>query len=317
MQRDFTHCPRTINTYGGQNGTKIGITYNNEKYMLKLPPKAKSNKNMSYTNSCISEYVACHIFHTLGIKTQETMLGMYKNKLAVICKDFTNEYTRLQEFAHLKNTIVDSEQNGYGTELSDILESIDEQQILPSDELKKHFWNMFIADALLGNFDRHNGNWGFLADMKEEKTSIAPVYDCGSCLYPQMDEQGMKNILKDKAEIEKRIFVFPTSAIKENNVKINYANFLMMTENKDCIEALQTIGSCIDMQAINNIIENTPYISDTHKEFLSTMIEERRANIIEPALKRFEQTITNPRRLPNCLDDIMRHAQKENDKQYE
>jgi len=139
---------------------------------------------------------------------------------------------------------------------------------------------MFITDALLGNFDRHNGNWGFLADMKEEKTSIAPVYVCGSCLYPQMDEQGMKSIFKDEAEIEKRIFVFPTSAIKENNV-------------------------------------NTPYISDTHKEFLSTMIEKRRANIIEPALKRFEKTIKKPRKLPNCLDDLIKNAQKDNDEQYE
>ena len=33
----------------------------------------------------------------------------------------------LQDFASLKNRIIDSERNGYGTELNDILSTIDEQ----------------------------------------------------------------------------------------------------------------------------------------------------------------------------------------------
>lgn len=56
-----------LRLYGGANGTKIGIKHNGENYMLKFPPKAKFNANLSYANSCISEYVACHIFKNLGI----------------------------------------------------------------------------------------------------------------------------------------------------------------------------------------------------------------------------------------------------------
>lgn len=285
-QINFTNCSidRT-KMYGGQNGKKIGITYCDEKYMLKFPPTAKLNKQMNYANSCISEHIACQIFNTLGIKTQETMLGTYNDKLVVACKDFTDKGIIIQEFAYLKNTIINSEQSGYGTELSDILMSIDEQQILPQNELKEHFWNMFIGDALLGNFDRHNGNWGFLNNTLTGEITIAPVYDCGSCLYPQMDEQGMKHILKNREEIEKRVFVFPTSAIKNGDVKINYANFLLTTNNTDCLKALKIIGSRINMQKINTIINNTPYISDTYKEFLTVMISERKTNIIDPALK--------------------------------
>jgi len=49
---------------------------------------------MSYTNGCISEYLACHIFKSLGFKTQETLLGTYTNprgkeKMVVACGDFT------------------------------------------------------------------------------------------------------------------------------------------------------------------------------------------------------------------------------------
>ena len=166
---------------------KINITYQGHSYMLKFPPKPSRNRDMSYSNGCISEYVACHIFEMLGFRTQETLLGNYtdsrgKTKLVVACRDFTEGGKRLIEFAHLKNTCINSEQNGYGKELSSILEAIEEQSIYPSDELWQFFWDMFIADAFLGNFDRHNGNWGFLVDEEKQQAELAPVYDCGSCL---------------------------------------------------------------------------------------------------------------------------------------
>ena len=36
---------------------------------------------------------------------------------------------------------------------------------------------MFIADSLVGNFDRHNENWGFLIDEKSQTIEIAPLVD--------------------------------------------------------------------------------------------------------------------------------------------
>ncbi len=73
-----------------------------------------------------------------------------------------------------KNTIIDSEHNGYGTELTDILMAMDEQQAIDPDALKKRFWDMFIVDALIGNWDRHNGNWGFLYNSRTEGEDFGP-----------------------------------------------------------------------------------------------------------------------------------------------
>ena len=84
---------------------------------------------------------------------------------------------------------------------------------------------MFIADALLGNFDRHNGNWGFLYDDAKGEAEIAPVFDCGSCLLPQADDKVMKKVLANEAELHARVFQFPTSAIKLKGRKINYYDF--------------------------------------------------------------------------------------------
>ena len=74
----------------------------------------------------------------------------------------------------------------------------------PADELRQFFWDIFITDAFLGNFDRHNGNWGFLVDEEKQQAELAPVYDCGSCLYPQLDLERMKTVLQDEAGIDQR-----------------------------------------------------------------------------------------------------------------
>lgn len=72
---DFTNCLSKKKTYGGANGSKLSIVYNSKTYMLKLPIKSTRNPNISYTNSCVSEYLGCHIFQMLGINTQNTILG--------------------------------------------------------------------------------------------------------------------------------------------------------------------------------------------------------------------------------------------------
>ena len=137
---DFTNLPRRNKTYAGANGSKIAVMYNGEQYMLKFPVSPSRNKEMSYTNGCVSEYLGSHIFALVGIPVQETLLGTYskngREKIVVACKDFTSPGIVIQDFASLKNTIIDSEHNGYGTELSDILNAIREQQVMDPVELE-------------------------------------------------------------------------------------------------------------------------------------------------------------------------------------
>lgn len=121
---DFTNLPRRNKLYAGANGSKISVIYEGQQYMLKFPPLPSKNKEMSYSNSCFSEYLGCQIYESIGIPVQKTMLGTYtvkgKTKIVVACGDFTEPGITLQDFASLKNQIIDSERNGYGTELSDI-----------------------------------------------------------------------------------------------------------------------------------------------------------------------------------------------------
>ena len=223
----------------------------------------------------------------LGISAQETILGTFtvrgKEKTVCACKDFTAEGKRLFDFCSIKNTVFDSESNGSGTELSDIMDTIDKQQYVSPEILREHFWNMFIADALLGNFDRHNGNWGFLYDDTEGKAEIAPVFDCGSCLLPQADENVMRRVLANEDELHARVFQFPTSAIKLSGRKINYYEFLTKSGNEDANQALRRIAPRIDMEQIEAFIDRVPGITDLQKLFYKSYVRARHELIILPA----------------------------------
>ncbi len=287
---DFTSLPVRNKTYAGANGSKISVIYNGEQYMLKFPTVPSRNKEMSYTNGCVSEYIGCHIFESIGLPVQKTLLGIYtrngRQKIVVACKDFTASGLVLQDFASLKNTMIDSVHNGYGTELSDILMTLEAQTAIDPQVLTDWFWDIFIVDALIGNWDRHNGNWGFLYNNNTDEISLAPVYDCGSCLFPQANEEIMRKTLEDPSERDLRVFEIPLSGIKINGQKIRYFDFLSSLQNKDCNRALQRILPRIDMIKINKIVEETPFISDLQKTFYKTMLKERKERILDFSYQR-------------------------------
>ena len=290
---DFSSLQKKNKAYAGANGNKISVMYQDEQYMLKFPPPPTKNKDISYTNSCISEYLGCKIFESVGIPVQETLLGTYtvrgKEKVVVACKDFTSFAVVLQDFASLKNQMIDSERNGYGTELEDILLTIEDQTAVDRTELSHRFWDMFIVDALIGNWDRHNGNWGFLYNVLRDTMTLAPVYDCGSSLFPQADQQMMEKILGSRSEINLRIFEIPTSAIKCDGKRINYFRFISSLGNDDCNAALKRIVPRIDMAKMNEIIDQTPAISDLQKTFYKTMLQARKERILDYSLEQLMQ----------------------------
>ena len=294
---DFTNLQKKNKAYAGANGNKIAVVYQNETYMLKFPPHPTKNKEMSYTNSCVSEYIGCHIFESVGIPVQKTLLGTYQihgeEKIVVACKDFTSPGIVLQDFASLKNQIINSERNGYGTELDDILSTFEEQTALDSAVLSNRFWDMFIVDALIGNWDRHNGNWGFLYDTRNDSVTLAPVFDCGSSLYPQADEAMIHNILSDKNALHHRIYNIPLSSIQMQGKKINYYQFLSSLQNPDCNLALKRIASRIDMVKIFQLIYETPSITVLQKEFYKTMLQARKERILDHSLNLLHKQIRN------------------------
>lgn len=284
---DFTNCKQLKKAYGGANGNKLSIIYNNKIYMLKFPQHQTKNPNISYTNSCVSEFLGSSIFNMLGVKAQNTILGTYryngKLKNVVACEDFTDNKYTFQDFASIKNKIIDSSSNGYGTELDDVLNVINTQDVIDNKILLNFFWDMFVIDAFIGNWDRHNGNWGFLYDKENDNLKIAPVFDLGSSLFPQIDDKVISQVLKSKSEMKSRVYDLPTSALLINNKRINYYSFILSHKNKECDEAIKRIAPKIELIKINSLIDSIEIISNNHKVFLKRILEYRKTLILDKA----------------------------------
>lgn len=289
---DFTNLPVRKKGYGGANGSKLSIVYNNNVYMLKLPMHALKNPNLSYTNSCLSEYLGSHIFNMLGINAQETLLGIYKYhgkvRNVVACKDFTSSNTSFIDFASVKNQIIDSASNGYGTEIKDILDTIEDQNAVDPNKLRDHFWNMFVVDAFIGNWDRHNGNWGFLYNQEKDEMKIAPIFDCGSALFPQIDDDFIKKIISSKAEMNARVYDVPTSAILFNGKRGNYFKIITSSEYEDCNKAIKRIVPRINLDQINLLIDEVELASDLQKVFLKKILKMRKDIILDSAFAKLK-----------------------------
>ena len=183
------------NRFGGSERKKT-VVIGNDIYLLKLPdPVREQGRSLSYINNSISEYLGCHILQSLGIKTQETMLGTYydkdKNKtyIACACKNIAVDGYTLGEIANisLSDSYGDYAEKTTLSSVHMIAEKLSKTAEMPKTEILKYYYDLLVADFLIGNTDRHNRNWGILTHPTKP-TCLAPVFDCGSSLSPLLSD---------------------------------------------------------------------------------------------------------------------------------
>ena len=271
---DFTNSIEEFNNYKGSEKKKT-LIYNGKKYLVKFPdPIREKNKNISYINNAFSEYVGSNIFKIVGFKTQNTILGKYeykgKEKIVCACEDFTDDEHVLYEFQNL--ALSTNPDKKIETELADIMEVIEENKMIDTEKTKQEFWDMFVIDSIIGNTDRHNGNWGFLLNKNTREIEFSPIYDCGSCLNPMLEDEEIKKI----NEIElKNLAINCYSCLKENGKKINYMSFIKQMKNEECNKAIKRIFAKIDINKIKTFIDNIESMSKIRKNFYKQIIEKR------------------------------------------
>ncbi len=289
---DFTHAQQGLRDYGGSDSKK-SIIYNGEHYMLKFADEKQKINDLatSTSNSVFSEYIGSHIVGSLGLPTHDTLLGVYEDEPVVACKDFVQPGEKLQEFDWFMRTVYRKNEIGRVPTYNQIYGTIDRSLLsVIKDESIARYWDTFVADALIGNFDRHKGNWGYLVNEQEQTIRLAPVYDCGSSLYPGLAEKAFEKILSNREEIDRRMYDFPKAALlKTDDIKhaekYAYHEMLNSSDDINCVGAIARIVPNIDMDKINKIIDETPIISDTRKNFYKTMIQERKEHILDHALE--------------------------------
>lgn len=272
---DFTECVEEWNHYKGSEKKKT-LIYNGKKYLVKFPdPIREKNKNISYINNAYSEYVGSNIFKMVGFDTQNTILGKYvykgKEKIVCACEDFTNHDEILYEFENL--ALSTNPDKKIETDINDIMDVLEEsRKMIDVTETKEKFWEMFIIDSLIGNTDRHNGNWGFLLNKKLGETKFAPIYDCGSCLNPMHEEKEIEKI--NEVEL-KNLAINCYSCIKEKGKKINYMTYIKQMNNEECNKAIKRIFKSIKLKEIESFIDGINSMTKARKEFYQNLMKQR------------------------------------------
>lgn len=278
---DYSRYASSGRYYTGAERKK-GILIDGECYIVKYAKE--SPEGMTYSH--VSEYIGSHLFAHAGIETQQTMLGTCDKHQVVVMKDFIEPGEAFVPFNDVGDSSLEREKERYCYSYDDIILMLRENTKLTDvDETCERFWDMYIVDAWIGNFDRHGANWGFL--KKDNRYRIAPVYDNGSSLFPKLNtDEKLKAVLFSEEEMNKRIFQFPTSQILLNGKKSSYYEVISSLQYEECNRALVRVYEKLDMEWVSGFINGIEELSSLRKEFYIKMLQERYLKMLEePYLK--------------------------------
>lgn len=273
--RDFSMYKKTPVMFSGAE-KKYEILIDGYRYIAKF----QKNSEVGLTFNHVSEYLGSHIFQSIGIPVQETFLGTCDGKNVVVMKNFLGPEDVFVAFNGVGESSLERDKELYQYTYEDITAMLQENMKSTNvDETIDRFWDMFIVDAFIGNFDRHGRNWGFIKCNNQYR--MAPVYDNGSSLYPKLNtDEKIMAVLASQEEIDQRIYRFPTSHIKMKNRKSSYFEVISSRQFEACNAALKRVVPRINLERIYAIIDEIEGISELRKQFYKTMLQQRHEKIL-------------------------------------
>lgn len=272
---DYTKYPTGNRFYAGAERKK-SILVAGVPYLVKFRKNSRDGLRFNH----VSEYLGSHIFSMLGMEAQETVLGTYCDENVVVIRDFLGEDEVFVPFNGVGDSSLEQNKERYQYSYEDIMSMLRENRKLTDvEQTIERFWDMFVIDALIANFDRHGSNWGFI--KKDNKYRISPVFDNGSSLFPQLNtDDKVRAVLCDQEEMDRRIYQFPTSQVKYRGRKSSYYEIISSLEFEECNKALIRITERVEQEKICRLVDSTEGISDLRKEFYKRILEQRFEKIL-------------------------------------
>ena len=273
--KDYSRCQDGDRYYSGAERKK-SILINEKPYLIKFQKNSREGLRFNH----VSEYLGSHIFTLLGIETQETFLGTYKGENVVVIQDFLEEDEVFVPFNGVGDSSLEQDKEKYQYSYEDIITMLQENvKLTDVEQTVNLFWDMFVIDAFIANFDRHGSNWGFI--KKNNRYRLSPVFDNGSSLFPQLNtDEKIETVLRNQEEIDRRIYKFPTSEVKYKGKKSSYYEIISSLAFEECNHALVRIVERTDFDKINKLIESVENISEQRKKFYKIILQQRYEKIL-------------------------------------
>lgn len=248
-------------------GAEPKLSVDNGRVMLKFPRSKADN----VINEHIAEYLGCRIAKKMGYGVQEVALAYCGNKECVAIKMFRY---RLVTFDSMGDSTINE---GGGYELEWILKCpISEEKLGYSYmEYKERVLELIALDFILGNRDRHKGNFAFR--KVNGVYVLSDIYDMGASLSPRMI--GRQDLMQMTiGEIKDNIYK-TMSAIEIKGKKRSFIETLRILKGDEMAreifgEAIKKICSIDITDELNAIIiYNNDY--EEYTKFIVRVISSR------------------------------------------
>ena len=251
---DISGIPHNLKQYNGAED-KFGITLNGSNYIVK--------RTRDGWNNVYSEYIASNVIRILGGNVHETYLGRLNNDIVVLCKDFTSNNISLKSFNSTESLALDTDIDRHEYYYDEVVYLLSKLKNCDLDKCMQSFNEMYVFDALLGNPDRHRGNWGVLRTTHGYR--MAPIFDNGASLFPRAISVSInENWMKE------RIYTFPNSKIMFDN-KRERSSYYEVISTKNIFDNIIQKISLGMIYDVLRFIENT-LIPDNLKTLYKTVI---------------------------------------------
>jgi 3-methyladenine DNA glycosylase AlkC len=302
---------KSVTTKGTRDKYVLIESSTGDEYFVKYPLKRLGR---DYSSETWSEILAYEIGSYLGFNVLEYDFAMDKDKAGCISKSMiTNEEEELIEGVSIltayDNTYAPEDKNTYDKyTFSFVKEAFKKDADL--NKLFVDFLKILVFDAIIGNSDRHQSNWGFIKKIrlpkknkfskifkyKKPKIKIksAPIYDSGCCFGREFNENKIRNILDDDIQFESYLRKGRAELrIDENkNNKISHYDLLKyiceqnVTDGNIIKEEIRKVIKKYDRTVIEDIVRNidisldenirTRYgLSKIRKDFIIKVIDAR------------------------------------------
>lgn len=268
------------NTFGAE--PKTWIKYNGLKYLVKFPKFTKGFP----TDSVKSEHLASSFINLAGGRAHKTIyIEEFEREdgtvsEAVLCRDILsdNGYDSMVTFAESTSSIsTDIDRHEYF--ISEILHIFEKIHNMDFRLVSRDFWEMVLFDAILGNNDRHPGNWSIV--KKGNERSLSPIYDNGACLFPR----AMREFGEDRRNwLIVRTLLFPNSKIMwdDPEKKKSRMSYIGLVNSNIVPEYILNEFRQMNIESVlDQLRKENDWLSEKDWEFYYTVIKIRFLVIIQ------------------------------------
>lgn len=304
---DVTEWQSALDAPKGTRSKEILINPgNHEKYFLKFPLK---KENRDYSPETWSEIIAYEVGFKLGFNVLRYDLAIRNSRLGCISRNMISsdeeELIEGDNILHSYDNFYDpNDKRQYNKYTVNFVTNAIEK--FAGKKWVDKFLEVLVFDAIIGNSDRHQSNWGFIRSIKYftlpkflkflnknpiimQKIYFSPIYDSGCSLGRELSDEQIRLKLNDrnsfnsfirKGKAELRSDISP-------NKKLNHIELLdyICKENRHwkhvILKVIKRVKKKYSKEKLAKMISNLDTTIPEDVRYIDNLSEDRKNFIIQ------------------------------------